>query len=155
MSIDQHFVEYLSANGYHPRSSLHSDFLSERIIADLVEHCPKLKERAKLGEVVGKLRHHQQVNHNDWVIDIAIGSCAGSPIPPENGRMRVAPPALIQIAIELKSIITEHGKARRNRLRDFEAFHSYAHQYDPRTIAAAFLVVNSAKHFWVFTESSG
>ena len=148
MSIDRDFVDYLSTKGYHPRSSEHSDFLSECIIAELVEHCPKLNERAKRGEVVGKLRHHQRVGHNDWVIDIAIGSCAGRPVPPEAGLMRVDSPALIQIAIELKSIITEHGKARRNRLRDFEAFHSYAHQYDPRTVAAAFLAVNSAEHFY-------
>jgi hypothetical protein len=60
----------------------------------------------------------------------------------------VAPPILIQIAIELKGIVTEHGKARKNRLRDFNSFHSYAHRYDPRTIAAAFLVVNSAEYFF-------
>ena len=56
-------------------------------------------------------------------------------------------PALIQVAIELKSIWTEHGKARKNRLRDFNAFHTYAHQYDPRTVAAAFLVVNASELF--------
>jgi hypothetical protein len=55
---------------------------------------------------------------------------------------------VIQIAIELKSIITEHGKARKNRLRDFNSFHGYAHQYDPKTVAAGFLVVNSAERFY-------
>ncbi len=39
-------------------------------------------------------------------------------------------------------------KARRNRLRDFEAFHNYAHQYDPKTVAGAFLVVNSSELFY-------
>lgn len=52
------------------------------------------------------------------------------------------------MAIELKSIYTEHGKARRNRLRDFNAFHGYAHQYNPKTIAAAFLVVDAARYFY-------
>jgi hypothetical protein len=60
----------------------------------------------------------------------------------------MAPPVIIQIAIELKSIWTEHGKARWNRLRDFNSFHGYAHQYNPSTVAAAFLVVNSADRFW-------
>ncbi len=60
----------------------------------------------------------------------------------------MGPPVVIQIAIELKSIWTEHGKARMNRLRDFESFHGYAHHYSPETVAAAFLVVNSADRFW-------
>jgi hypothetical protein len=51
------------------------------------------------------------------------------------------------LASNLKSIWTEHGKARKNRLRDFNAFHSYAKQYDPKTIAAAFLVVNASELF--------
>lgn len=71
-----------------------------------------------------------------------------APVPPNVDEMiRMAPPALIQIAIELKSIWTEHGKARKNRLRDFNAFHGYAKQYNPKTIAAAFLVVNAAEIF--------
>lgn len=148
MPIDQEFVDYLSKTGYHPRSSAHSDFLSEIIIRDLVQMCPKLGERAAKGEVLAQLRHHQTVNHDDWVIDIAIGSCADKPVVPVNACIRKGPPAMIQIAIELKSIMTEHGKARRNRLRDFQAFHNYAHQYDPKTVAGAFLVVNSSALFY-------
>ncbi|MBM3518347.1 MAG: hypothetical protein FJX56_10880 [Alphaproteobacteria bacterium] len=33
-------------------------------------------------------------------------------------------------------------------MRDFNSFHGYAHQYVPRTVAAAFLVVNSAERFY-------
>jgi hypothetical protein len=82
------------------------------------------------------------------VIDIALGTAPGPPRPPDTGDLvRLTAPTLIQIAIELKSIWTEHGKARRNRLRDFNAFHNYARQYSPKTIAAAFLVVNAAELF--------
>jgi hypothetical protein len=77
-----------------------------------------------------------------------MGSAAGTATPPETPPIKMAPPVIIQIAIELKSIWTEHGKARWNRLRDFNSFHAYAHQYDPRTVAAAFLVINSAERFW-------
>jgi hypothetical protein len=57
-------------------------------------------------------------------------------------------PVIIQIAIELKSVLTEHGKARRNRLRDFGAFHGHGHTYDPRTVVAALLVINSSDWFY-------
>ena len=54
----------------------------------------------------------------------------------------------IQIGMELKLIYTEHKKARKNRMRDFNAFHGSAHAYDLKTVAAAFLVVNAAEWFF-------
>ncbi|MFQ5898026.1 MAG: hypothetical protein ACE5JN_07245 [Candidatus Methylomirabilia bacterium] len=53
----------------------------------------------------------------------------------------------IRIAIEAKTIMTEHGKARRNRQRDLDSFHQFAHRYDPDTIAGGLTVVNIAKRF--------
>lgn len=153
MAIDSDIVRDLERGGYHPRTSKHSDFQSSIIIRDLVGQCPLIAARAARGEVVAKLRHHQQVGHADWVIDIALGTCAGNPRPPTQADLKIAPivmapPVIIQIAIELKSVWTEHGKARLNRLRDFNSFHGYAHQYNQETVAAAFLVVNSAERFW-------
>lgn len=147
--IETELATYFARSGYHPRSDKHSDFQSRIIIRDLVTQCPKLAARAVSGEVVAKLTHSQRVGHADWVIDIAIGTCAGDPKPPPPGQLiTFDAPVLIQIAIELKGILTEHGKARRNRLRDFESFHGYAHQYNPRTIAAAYLVVNASEYFY-------
>ncbi len=115
MAMLDELVAHLSSGGYHPRTSKHSDFQSLIIIRDLVNQCPLLAQRAAEGEIVAKLRHHQQVGHADWVIDIAIGTSVGSPyltlanlgLEP----IHFAPPVIIQIAIELKSIFTEHGKA--------------------------------------------
>ncbi len=149
MAIADAFATYLAEKGYDPRSSRHSDFLSEIIVHDLVEHCPLIGERAAAGRIVARLRHHQQIGQDDWVIDIAIGTCAGSPVRPLNpASITVGPPVIIQIAIELKGVITEHGKARRNRLRDFGAFYGHGHAYDPRTVVAAFLVINSSDLFY-------
>jgi hypothetical protein len=149
MAIADKFVAYLAEKGYDPRSSRHSDFLSEIIVHDLAANCPLIAQRAASGRIVARLRHHQQIGQDDWVIDIAIGTCAGSPIPPPDlAVIRIGPPVIIQIAIELKGVITEHGKARRNRLRDFGAFHGHGHTYDPRTIVAAFLVINSSDLFY-------
>lgn len=149
MPIDQAFVQWLTRNGYHPRSPTgHSDFLSHEIIKDLLDACPLLAQRAQTGAVVVKLHHSQQVGFAKWDIDIAFGTCAGAPQPPPPGeRGRFTSPAIIQIGIELKSIMTEHGKARKNRYRDFEAFHGHGHMYSPDTITAAFLAVNSSHCF--------
>ena len=142
MPIEAELVAHLAHGGYHPRSSKHSDFQSFIVIRDLVAQCPLIGRRAKSGEIVAKLRHHQQVGHADWVIDIALGTSPGATSATEVelglSKIKIAPPVIIQIAIELKSIFTEHGKARKNRMRDFNSFHGYAHQYDPKTVAAAF-----------------
>lgn len=149
MSIEERLAAELAQNNYHPRSSKHSDFQSKLIIWELLDRCETLRSRAASGRIVANLRHHQMVGSDDWVIDIAIGTCAGAPLPPLPGvPITIAAPTLIQIAIELKAIFTEHGKARRNRLRDFNAFHSYAHRYDPRCVAGAFLVVNASEWFY-------
>ena len=149
MSIEQAFIEHLEREGYHPRSSKHSDFLSGLIIADLLDNCPVMAERAKRGELVAKLRHHQQVGYDDWVIDIAFGTCAGKPqSPPDDEAILFTAPAIIQVAIELKTVMTEHGKAQRNRLRDFAAFASHGYRYDPTTVVGAFLLVNAAEYFY-------
>lgn len=149
MPIEADLVAHLAREGYHPRSSKHSDFQSLVIIRDLVAQCPLIARRARTGEIVAKLRHSQRVGHSDWDIDIAIGTCAGAPTPPPpNEPITFAPPVIIQVAIELKGIFTEHNKARKNRLRDFNSFHGYAHEYNPKTVAAAFLVVNSSEAFW-------
>ncbi|HVC55397.1 MAG TPA: hypothetical protein VND95_05550 [Stellaceae bacterium] len=163
MAITDEFVQHLTEHGYHPRSSRHSDFLSLLIIRDLIDRCRTIRIRAARGEIVAKLHHHQMVGTDDWQIDIAIGTCAGNPVPPTSlaefvglantsdlalPPIMFAPPVIIQIAIELKGVMTEHGKARRNRLRDFGAFLGHAQRYDPKTVVAAFLAVNSADCFY-------
>jgi hypothetical protein len=147
-SIEELIVAEVAADAYHPRTSKHSDSQSLLIIRDLLAACPLIERRAAAGEIVAQLKHRQQIGYNKWVIDIALGTPAGPAQPPgEPDLIRFTAPALIQIAIELKSIWTEHGKARHNRLRDFDAFQSHAFNYDPKTIAAAFLVVNAAEVF--------
>jgi hypothetical protein len=150
MAITEEFVQYLAEHGYHPRSSRHSDFLSLVIIRDLIDRCAAIKTKAARGEIVAQLHHHQMVGTDDWQIDIAIGTCAGRPVPPIAAalpQIAFAPPVIVQVAIELKGVMTEHGKARRNRLRDFGAFLGHAQRYDPTTVVAAFLAVNGADWF--------
>jgi hypothetical protein len=53
----------------------------------------------------------------------------------------------VQIAIELKTVMTEHRKAVKNRKRDFEAHHDHVHRYNQRAIAGGVMVINSATTF--------
>lgn len=57
-------------------------------------------------------------------------------------------PTVIELAVEAKGIMTEHGKARHNRLRDLQAFHDHAHNYNEKVVAGGILVVNVADVYW-------
>lgn len=147
-SLVEAIVADARASGYHPRSDKQSNAQSRRIVADPLATCSLLARKARLGDIVVKYTHHQRVGHEDWKIDIAIGTKVGRSVPRADESIEIAAPAIVQMAIELKSIWTEHGKARKNRFRDFSAFHGHAHRYDPKTVAGAFLVVNASDLFY-------
>jgi hypothetical protein len=144
----QGYVEHLKGEGYHPRSDKHSNALCKLVLEDLLERCPLLKKHAEEGEVVYSLNHTVHAGPIQWNVDIVIGppafvSSVGSP--PES--ITEAVPATVRIACEVKSLMTEHGKARKNRLRDFDSLHTYIHRAEGNAIAAALLVINISERF--------
>lgn len=143
------FVRHLSEKNYHPRSDAHSNAMCRAILADILSHCPPFAERARKGEIVATLNHTVTVNYQEWNIDLAVGPPPGLPVPPlEAEPITIAVPTTVQVALEAKAIFTEHGKARRNRLRDLQAFHQYAHIYNPKTIAVGTVALNVSEIFW-------
>lgn len=142
------FVEHLRESGYHPRSNLHGKMLCEFVLEDLLASCPRIAEHAADGKIVYEIQRKIIVASSEWNIDLVLG-------PPAAGMTRTVSakgiqklsPATIRIAIEAKTIMTEHGKARRNRQRDLDAFHQFVHRYDPDAIAAGVTVVNIAESF--------
>jgi len=148
-------IEHLRSNLYHPRSDAHSNALCRGILADLTENCPAFAARAAKGEIVAQLNHTATVGHEEWNIDLAVGPPRGVPKAPGPGEPIVfGPPAVIELAIEAKSVMTEHGKARRNRLRDLQAFHGHAHSYDQNVVAIGIVVVNVSEYFWSPTRAA-
>lgn len=148
------FIQHLREQQYHPRSDAHSNAICHAILADLLDHCAPIAERAKSGHLVGKVNHTVTVNYQRWNIDLALGPPSGRPKPPPEGELiSHEAPSLIEIAIEAKGVMTEHGKARHNRLRDLQAFHNHAHIYDEKTIAVGVVVVNVSPIFWSPTRS--
>lgn len=142
------FVQHLADSLYHPRSDEHSNALGRAILADLIDHCPRFAEDAKRGAIVAKLNHTVTVSHQRWTIDLAVGPPPGLPVPPSGGPIQWATPATVYLAMEIKGVMTEHGKARHNRLRDLQAFHHHAHIYNAKTIAVGIVVVNMSEVFW-------
>ncbi len=143
------FLDHLRTSLYHPRSDAHSNAICIGILDDLLAHCEPLAAKAKSGEVVAKLNHTVTVNYQRWNLDLALGPPAGNPVPPTEGEsIRLEPPSLVEVAVEAKGVMTEHGKARHNRLRDLQAFHHHAHVYNESVVAVGVVVVNVSPVFW-------
>jgi hypothetical protein len=142
------FLQHLQTKGYHPRSDKHSNALAEAVISDLLKYCPKIASKAAAGQIVYDVNFTITVGTTDWNIDLVLGSAPLGMKPPEAGVPIVrTSPALVQIAIEIKSVMTEHRKAVKNRKRDFDAHHAHAHQYNPNTIAGGLFILNASPKF--------
>lgn len=142
------FMEHLKDAGYHPRSDKHSNSLAEAIVLDLVAQCPKVREKAVRGEIVYDINFTLKVGTADWNVDLVLGAPEVGTAPPEEQTpVRRCAPSVVQIAVEIKSVMTEHHKAVKNRKRDLEAHHEHVHNYSDRAIAGGVLVINAAKRF--------
>lgn len=151
----EEFVQHLQEDFYHPRSDAHSNAICRGILSDLLTHCPPIAERARRGEIVAQLNHTVTVNHQRWNIDLALGPPPGTPLPPKDGEpISFDVPTVIEVAVEAKGVMTEHGKARHNRLRDLQAFHHHAHIYNQKVVAIGVVVVNVAPVFWSPTRAA-
>lgn len=148
MPAPANFIDHLKVRGYHPRSSKHGNALCEFVLDDLLASCVLIKEHAISGKLVYSLNRKLIIGSSEWNVDLVLGPPpAGFKPEPTPRGIQLCPPVTIRIAIEAKTVMTEHGKARRNRQRDLDSFHQFVHRYDPDAIAAGLTVVNIAQRF--------
>jgi hypothetical protein len=122
--------------------------LAEAIAADLVVHCPKIREHAASGSLVYDLNFTLRAGTADWNVDLVLGSPQLGAPPPAAGTAIVRQlPSSVRIAVELKAVMTEHRKAVKNRKRDLEAHHEHVHNYDDNAIAGGVLIINASPTF--------
>jgi len=147
---DVAIVNYLAANGYHPRSSKHGDALCGFLLTDLLDTCPAFRHAAEQGKIVFQRNYTIDPESPDrWNADLVIGppNRAVATDAERRGPIAQGEPREIWIAVDAKTIMTEHGKARRNRQRDLNSFQDILHRKDPKTIVGGLLVVNMASRF--------
>lgn len=142
------FLLHLRESGYHSRSNKHSNALAEGIVADLAAHCPAILEAAGRGRLVYDLNFTLRAGTADWNVDLVLGEPQlGAEPNAATAGIPLATPSAVHIAIELKSVMTEHKKAVKNRKRDLEAHHEHVHNYSNAAIAGGVLVINAAPTF--------
>ncbi|MBC7834771.1 MAG: hypothetical protein H7Y88_06680 [Phycisphaerales bacterium] len=143
MGAPEALIEHFRACGYHPRSDKHSNCLAEAIVADLRRHCPRIREKLDAGSLVYDLNFTILAGQAEWNVDLVFGppALSASPATPRQA------PSRIEVAVEIKAVMTEHRKAAKNRKRDLEAHHEHVHNYDNLAIAGGVLLINAAPTF--------
>lgn len=116
--------------GFNPRSQANSDALSDFVVSDLRETCPTLKAALDLGELDPRKNPNVQTKVAERSIDLVIRDS------------NETPQVSVRISVEHKTIMTAHGKARKNRYGDIIAYSNHMHNHSRKCIAGAIVVVN-------------
>lgn len=142
------FLDHLRQEAYHLRSNKHSNVLAQAIVKDLIAHCPAVAQKGAAGQIVFDLNHTIMAGTSEWNVDLVLGPPPlDVSLPASQGELHQTPPSTVEIAIEIKSVMTEHRKAVKNRKRDLEAHHEHVHNYNNQAVAGGVLVINVAPRF--------
>jgi hypothetical protein len=133
MAAPESYVQWINGHlGFNPRGQKNSDALSDFVVADLRANCPRLDAAFEKGEIVSKKNVNVKTKVVERNVDLVIQ---------ETGSL---PDVVFSVTVEHKTIMTAHGKARKNRYGDIIAYSNHVHNHWGGSIAAAILVINSS-----------
>jgi hypothetical protein len=120
------------------------------LLVDLLATCPAFRHAAQRREIAFRLNFTIDPESPDrWNTDLVVGPPKSADACGEalGGMILQGDPRELWIAIDAKTIMTEHGKARRNRQRDLNSFQDILHRKSRETIVGGLIVVNMACRF--------
>ena len=130
------YIQWINDHiGFNPRGQANSDALSDFVIADLRELCPILSAAITSGELTPKKNPNVQTKRAERSIDLVLYETSQAPI------------ISVRLSVEHKTIMTAHGKARKNRYGDIIAYSNHMHNHRPDCIAGAIVVVNVSPEY--------
>lgn len=125
------YIRWINGHiGFNPRGQQNSDALSDFVLADLRDNCPAIKAALDCGELRSSKNPNIQAGFAERSIDLVLH---------ERGE---TPHLSVRVSVEHKTIMTAHGKARKNRYGDIIAYSNHMHNHNRSCIAGAIVVVN-------------
>ena len=131
----QRYVDWINAHlGFNPRSQTNSNALSEYIIDDLSIASPKAIGKSVRTEKLVPLKN-ASVSTSVTVrnIDLVLYE------KPMLTRI------CVQLSVEHKTVMTAHGKARKNRYGDIIAYCNHMHNHRRDCVVGATVVINTSE----------
>ncbi len=125
------YVAWINSHlGFNPRSQANSDALSDFVVADLRQTCPALNAALESGELKARRSPGVRTRVAERSIDLVLQEASEMPT------------ISVRVSVEHKTIMTAHGKARKNRYGDIIAYSNHMHNHSRKCIAGAIVVVN-------------
>jgi len=131
MAAPEGYIEWINSHlGFNPRSQANSDALSDLVVTDLRQMCPAIRSALDRGDLNARKNPGIRTAVAERSIDLVLH---------ENGE---APQISVRVSVEHKTIMTAHGKARKNRYGDIIAYANHMHNHSRKCVAGAIVVVN-------------
>ncbi|NLD44879.1 MAG: hypothetical protein GX657_15460 [Chloroflexi bacterium] len=131
------YIEWINNNlGFNPRSQQQSDHLAQCVVDDLRALCPSIADALDAHQLAYTINMTVWSRVVDRVVDLVI-----------HDRSQPGPLNQALISVENKTIMTAHGKARKNRLGDIVAYCNHVHNHSEQAIAAATIVINTSSDY--------
>lgn len=146
---DERIVAWLREHDYHPRSNKHGSAQCLFLLDDLLHESEALRQAAESGRVVYKEDFTVGAGALRWNVDLVLGPPEFDVSPDETDERPIveAEPDELWLAVDAKSIMTEHGKNRRNRQRDINSFADIMYHHYENAVAGGLLLINAADRF--------
>lgn|SRR5574341_1538889 len=136
MQGPQRYVEWINGHiGFNPRGQENSNAMSEYVLEDLILTSSKIANLVKAGTLVPKKNGNVKAKFAVRNVDLIF----------QDGLK--LPEIWVPMSVENKTIMTAHGKARKNRYGDIIAYSNHVHNHRPDSIAAATVVVNISETY--------
>jgi hypothetical protein len=116
--------------GFNPRAQQNSNALSDFVIADLLTSCPAIRTAIQSEALMPKKNSEVNTASAVRTVDLVLFEKLKLPL------------ISVRISVENKTIMTAHGKARKNRYGDIIAYSNHIHNHRRECIAGAIVVVN-------------
>jgi hypothetical protein len=131
----ERYVEWINARlGFNPRAAKNSDALSEYVIDDLCLASPNaIGVRVRSEDLVPLKNASVSTKVTVRNIDLVLY------------EKHLLPEISVQVSVEHKSLMTAHGKARKNRYGDIIAYCNHMHNHRRDCIAGATVVINTSE----------
>lgn len=130
MPAPESYIDWTNAHlGFNPRSQTNSNALSDFVVADLRQSCPEIDAAIQSQTLVIVQNPAVRTKVAERSIDLVMSESAAK---------------LVCISVEHKTIMTAHGKARKNRYGDIIAYCNHMHNHRRECIAGAIVIVNTS-----------
>lgn len=130
MRAPEAYIGWVNAHlGFNPRSQANSDALADFVVSDLRKTCPALDAALESSQLKARKNPSVRTKVAERSIDLVLYEGA-------------APDISVRVSVENKTIMTAHGKARKNRYGDLIAYSNHIHNHSRKCVAGAIVVVN-------------